>query len=357
MGEQEHRIRIAVSELRPFIKNMLEKPNFNADFTLSAKEEVLYRYQPIFLPENVDSITKEDFKSFLLFKNNRHWYGLHRQGGFITSDMDLLRKALSILVDETIPIQERLNQILPNSGPMVPHLGRAVITAILLLTYPDKYAALNNASEAGMRSVGVYPKFERGASFGERYLEVNRINTKLASELEVDLWTLDAVWWRIGQEEQESFDGEDRERVIEEDDEYTQQFGLERYLQGFIRDNWNSIRNFDDWDLYEEDGDVVGFEYNTGEVGRIDLLAQHKTESRWLVIELKRAQSADQTIGQVQRYMGWVGQNLADDIEQVQGMVICKRSEPNLRYAMLMTRQIDLLTYKVNFDLEAILDE
>jgi len=353
MTISEQAIRNAVSEIRPVQRRILTDPDEEITFTLNAKEEVVSRYQPIFLPENVGSITEEEFKSFLLYRNNHHWKGFQRLGGYVTQDMDLLREALTILVNEELPIEVRLEQLLPKKGPMVPGLGRAVLTAILLVTYPDRFGALNKITEGGLRLVGIWPQFERGASFAQRYVEVNEILLRLASSLECDLWTLDAIWWHvsIAREQDKIVDDGAGEASIAVDVELNQRFGLEKYLQQFLYDNWDSIPQLCDWSLYEEDGDIVGFEYNTGEIGRIDLLARHKTDPKWLVVELKRNQGTDQTMGQVQRYMGWVSENLASSGDEVQGLIICQTFDQGLRYALGMTRYIDLMEYEVDFRL------
>ncbi|MCJ7710816.1 MAG: hypothetical protein MUQ32_08285, partial [Chloroflexi bacterium] len=70
----------------------------------------------------------------------------------------------------------------------------------------------------------------------------------------------------------------------------------------FLLDNWNSLEMAREWSIYSEPGDDErGYEYPT-DVGKIDLLVKHRQEPRWLVIELKREQSADQTVGHVP---GW----------------------------------------------------
>ena len=124
-----------------------------------------------------------------------------------------------------------------------------------------------------------------------------------------NLWTLDALWWRVEHflDTDKPVDVKENEDTLSQsatDDPSTPSFGLERHLHEFLRDNWHSISLGQDWNLYEEDGDPeAGYEYPC-EVGRIDLLARHKAEPRWLVMELKRQQSNDQTVGQVLRYMG-----------------------------------------------------
>ncbi|MBA7482801.1 hypothetical protein ES707_18300 [subsurface metagenome] len=40
------------------------------------------------------------------------------------------------------------------------------------------------------------PELRRGASFGEQYRAINDVLVALADELGIDLWTLDALWWK-----------------------------------------------------------------------------------------------------------------------------------------------------------------
>ena len=75
----------------------------------------------------------------------------------------------------------------------MPGLGRAIITAILLVMHPDKYGVWNNRSQTAMEALGFWPKFERGESFGQRYANVNDVLLAVARELKIDLWTLDEL--------------------------------------------------------------------------------------------------------------------------------------------------------------------
>ena len=86
-------------------------------------------------------------------------------------------------------------------------------------------------------------------------------------------------------------------------------------------------------------------------MGRIDLLAKHLEEPRWLVIELKRHQTSDQTVGQLLRYMGWVGQNLAGPDDRVHGLIICHEADDALRYALSPIQNVELRAYEVKFRL------
>jgi len=87
------------------------------------------------------------------------------------------------------------------------------------------------------------------------------------------------------------------------------------------------------------------------DVGRIDLLAKHKRDGRWLVIELKRGQSTDQTVGQLLRYIGWVKQHLANKDETVTGLIICRETDKALQYALAAVPNVKVELYEVEFRL------
>ena len=161
------------------------------------EEEVIARFQPIFTPENLDNLTAEDFKSFLRSKNNKHWWGIQRQSGRLTRDMDHLRDALRILLDESKPIEERLDTLFPPKGPhYIKFLGRATATPILLVVYPNKYSVYNRKVELSLKVCALYPD-ERGMSLAQRYVKVNQLLTDLAQRHHISRWLLDWVFHRI----------------------------------------------------------------------------------------------------------------------------------------------------------------
>ncbi|MBI4764660.1 MAG: DUF1016 family protein [Deltaproteobacteria bacterium] len=313
------------------------------------RDAVLARFQPVFSVEHANDISEEEFRSFLLLENNHHWSGLHRQGPRMCSDMAKLRIALAMLLNETEPLAKRLDEAIQ----MVSGMGKNVASAILMVAKPDRYGVWNNRSEANMKRLGVWPKFDRGESFGKRYIKVNQILLQLRDALQSDLWTLDALWWFLDQQESgELFAaGEDEPVASSVSVGNEQRFGLERHLHEFLRDNWNHLEIGQEWGLYKEPGDEeAGYEYPC-DVGRIDLLAKHKTEPRWLVVELKRNQTSDQTVGQLLRYIGWVKRNLAEDGDEVHGMIICREADDALHYALSAVPNMELRLYEVEFRL------
>ena len=215
----EVKIKEAAGRLRA-VMAWAETNHKEHDEVTGGEQEVIARYQPIFAPGAISTLTEEEFRSFLLFKNNHHW-PLHRQGAKICADMDRLREALGILVDESRPIEERLGKLLPKAGQsMVPYLGPAVITAILMVVAPDRWGVWNNCSDASLKSLGVFPDLVSSAPFAERYLAFNRVLNELAAEVGVDLWTLDFLHYALeGYEEVKppSPEGDEEDELIETD--------------------------------------------------------------------------------------------------------------------------------------------
>ena len=127
-------------------------------------------------------------------------------------------------------------------------------------------------------------------------------------------------------------------------------FGMESHLEDFIAENWDKIDRFKDYEIYQEEGELLGQQYNTN-IGRIDILARRKDQKEWLVIELKKGRSADDVLGQTLRYIGWVSENEAKKGEKVRGLIIAGEQDEKLGYGLKAVGDIDFMTYSVNFEL------
>jgi hypothetical protein len=318
-----------------------------------SKGLVLGRFQPLFSPQNIASLAEQDFTDFLSYKHNLHWRNLNMYGHdkVMCEDMSLLRHALAILVaDGEGPIEKRLNELLPRGKPpMVPYLGRAVLTAILQVTSPDKYGVLNKTSEDGLKRLSAWPSFDKKDGFGERYVKVNETLLSLKSALKTDLWTLDVLWWDLP----DAIEQGDRPETESagEPDEGNMGFSFEHYLRDFLAENWGQTALGKEWVLYEEDQEVLGVEYDAGYAGRIDLLARNSEKNKWLVVELKRGKSSDKTVAQILRYMGWVEENLAKGEGVVEGIIIAAEEDKRVRLALRNTKNITVLRYQVDLQL------
>ncbi len=322
---------------------------------IGEEKSVIQEYGDLFNPANLDKLTKEDFKSFLLIKNNHHWEGIHRQSNLITSDMGKLRKGLKILLDENKSIEERLDFLFPPNGTnYIKGLGRAIITPILLVVYPDKYGVYNSKSEEGLRRMGLLPNFKSKDSFVDKYIRVNEILKELAFKYQITLWQLDEIvgWISLGnppigvdREENEITPPETEEKIENYED-----FGLESHLEDFLVENWEKLEFGKNYSILEEDGDVVGQQYITP-IGRIDILAKSKDNKEWLIIELKKGRIGDQVVGQLLRYIGWIKKNKAGNGEKVKGLIIVGEKDDKLTYSVSAVDTIELMTYSVSFRL------
>ena len=340
---------IALGRLRAAKAAMLDRKDTRD--IIEARDEVFARYSPAFQPGAIDKIDEEVLRSFLYAENNHHWSGLNRQVNRVCADMEKTRAALGELVDETRPIQNRMQAVTDIKG-----MGKGIITAILHVAFPNKYGVWNATSNDGLVELDLFPEMPRGASFGERYAAVNSVLLGLSQELNVDLWTLDTVWWFLHSDAPEDSDEPvatlPTQQEVALSPTRAARFSLERHLHDYMLDNWETLDIAKDWAFYSRDGEPeAGYEFRTP-IGRIDLLAKHKREPRWLVIELKRDKSSDMVVGQVLRYVGWVQAHLAENGETVEGLIVATEGDPQLHYALSVVPAIAFKSYEVEFRLK-----
>jgi restriction system protein len=127
-------------------------------------------------------------------------------------------------------------------------------------------------------------------------------------------------------------------------------FALERHLEDFLVANWQSTLLGKDFDVFTEDGEPVGRQYPS-DTGPIDILAISKDQNTLLVVELKRGRASDVVVGQIQRYMGYVKDELAEPHQQVRGAIIALEDDVKLRRALSVTANISFYRYQVSFKL------
>jgi hypothetical protein len=316
------------------------------DEIVATRDQVFARYKPVFSSDHIATLTKDEFTSFLYFENNRHWSGLYRTGLGAAADMKTLRQALAILLDERRPIGDRF----PEAVGMVIGLGKAIATGILTVAYPDKYGVWNNTSEAALRQIGLWANLEKGEGSGGRYVKINDLLARLSQDLGIDLWTLDALWWFLL--EPERLPHSTPEAAGEVVQAGGERFGLERQLEEFLLENWDRTPLAKEWSIYRAPDDPeVGNQFPT-DVGRIDILAVHKKKAAFLVVELKRNQSTDQTVGQALRYVGWVKKHLARDGQSVEALIIAHKADKDAHYALSTLPNVKMMTYEVEFRLK-----
>ncbi|MFB3948622.1 endonuclease NucS domain-containing protein [Aeromonas veronii bv. sobria] len=127
-------------------------------------------------------------------------------------------------------------------------------------------------------------------------------------------------------------------------------FALEKHLEEFLIANWAATELGKAFDIYSEDGELVGQQYPS-DTGPIDILAVSKDKQRLLVVELKRGRASDAVVGQIQRYMGYVKDELCETNQTVHGVIIALEDDLKLRRALSVTQNIQFYRYQVNFKL------
>ncbi len=128
------------------------------------------------------------------------------------------------------------------------------------------------------------------------------------------------------------------------------EFAMEKHLEEFLVKNWKNTILGKKYDIYEVDGDVVGQQFPT-DTGAIDILAISKDKKALLVIELKKGRTSDVVVGQIQRYMGFVKEELAESNQIVKGIIVGLESDKRLERALVVTNNIEFYRYQIDFKL------
>jgi restriction system protein len=125
---------------------------------------------------------------------------------------------------------------------------------------------------------------------------------------------------------------------------------MEEHLEDFLVKNWAQTDLGREYDIYKEDGEIVGQQYQT-DTGPLDILAISKDKKRLLVVELKKGRASDVVVGQALRYMGYVQEELAEEGQTVTGVIIALEDDQRIRRALAVVPNIVFYRYQVSFKL------
>ncbi len=132
--------------------------------------------------------------------------------------------------------------------------------------------------------------------------------------------------------------------------ENSTEFAMEKHLEDFLVKNWSSTELGKEYDIYEEDGDLIGQQYMS-DTGPLDILAISKDKQTLLVIELKKGRASDSVVGQIQRYMGYVQETLLEGSQNVKGVIVAFEDDIRIKRALSVTNNIDFYRYQIDFKL------
>ena len=86
-------------------------------------------------------------------------------------------------------------------------------------------------------------------------------------------------------------------------------------------------------EIIEEGLSLIKQEYSTP-VGYIDILCKNK-DGNFVVIEIKREEDTDKVVGQIQRYMSWIKENMAEkEGKEVKGVIVVKEKDKKLEHSV-----------------------
>jgi restriction system protein len=135
--------------------------------------------------------------------------------------------------------------------------------------------------------------------------------------------------------------------------ESTNDFRMEKHLEDFLVANWERTNFAEEYNLYKEEGTVVGQQYPT-DTGPLDILAVSKDGKKLLVIELKKSRASDSAVGQVLRYMAYIQEEIAESYQAVVGAIIALDEDKKLMRAVSMIPTVDFYRYSISFSLTKV---
>ena len=76
-----------------------------------------------------------------------------------------------------------------------------------------------------------------------------------------------------------------------------------------------------------------------------DVLAISKDKQEVLVVELKKGRASDSVVGQIQRYMGYVAEEVADEHQRVRGVIVALEDDLRIKRALKVAPNIEFYQY------------
>lgn len=124
---------------------------------------------------------------------------------------------------------------------------------------------------------------------------------------------------------------------------------LERHLEEFVVENFAQL--FPSWSIYRNQESSLngakpaGVRYRTP-AGEIDILCVDDRKN-FIVIELKRGKSPDTVVAQIDPYIDWVSQHIAQPGQSVRGIIIAKKHDGRILHSTARKDDVELMTYRL----------
>jgi hypothetical protein len=147
------------------------------------------------------------------------------------------------------------------------------------------------------------------------------------------------------------YPGDDVEQAVQGEaeelaEEGSPEFAYEKDLQNYLAKNLHLIET--GLTLFEDEG-INGLEFPVG--GRfIDILATD-SKGNYVVIELKVSKGYDRVVGQLLRYMAWIGKNQSEPGQSVRGIIVARHISEDLLLACSGVQGVQLFEYELSVSL------
>ena len=285
------------------------------------------------------------------------------EGGFIGVDFDLKEDLSSHLTDDFKLFSKKYSPIFiknnPDKSKVASGLASGSIWTVChdlkrgdIILSPDgkgEYLVGEIDSNYYYADGEILPH-RRKVNWYKSTIRKNEMSQPLQNSLGSVLTTCNIT--KYSDELEQLIKGEKIEGVISTDTsiEDVIEFALEKHLEEFLVKNWKNTILGKEYDIYEIDGEVIGQQFQS-DTGPLDILAISKDKKTLLVVELKKGRVSDNVVGQIQRYMGFVKEELAEPHQTVKGIIIGLDDDIRIKRALAVTTNIEFFKYKVNFQL------
>jgi restriction system protein len=285
------------------------------------------------------------------------------EGRFIGADYDIKEDLSTKLPDNWKDFNQKYIPVYMNSHPGKTKIGAGLSCGQLwtickginigdIILCPDgkgEYFVGEVASDYYYKENEILPHRRNVNWFKEK---INRLT--MTEELRNSTGSIGTVSniTKYSQEIETFIQGINKPKIITTDEtiEDPSTFAMEKHLEDFLIENWENTELGKNYNIYTEDGEKIGQQYET-EIGIIDILGISKDKKTLLIVELKRGRTSDIVVGQIQRYMGFIKEELAETGQDVKGVLIALEDDKKLKYALSVTNNIEFYKYKIDFKL------
>ena len=327
-----------------------------SDLTDSEIDEIV-----LILDKNAKGSNKDTVAVAKIMIPQGVWRRLFKE---IQSKKKLKELLYSVLIEndenKQIKLIDKLNNL--NRGQKNSLTGKSgnAINTMLFAFNPRKYLAIISLNDR--KKVIDYFKIESSVDFdndsmGGKIVESNRAILDGFKKYNIDTrpYILSRFLYEELKEDWKSTDQVNNETQEDETngEQYSDSqstFYMEKELENFLIANWDKTELSKEYELIEEDGNLMSQQYLTG-IGKIDILVKDKKTGQYVVIELKRNQTSDATIGQLARYMGWLEEHKTKG-KLTKGIIIASSYDKRLYYALKKVKDVEVYTYQVDFKLK-----